>query len=433
MNVKRDPDAILVNWLEEGPTRLPDGTRRAIAVSARTTRQARRSIWSPWRYPPMNAYAKLVLAAVVVVAVGAIGIALLGPNQRSGVGAAPSPSPTTSPTPTPLPTAEPLTERFTSNLHGLSVAYPAGWKTTPAIQPWPPGKAVDFASPESDVISDPVRGFDLFLSLKSQPIEGSTPARWLADMPALEECSQTQPVTIDGVAGTIGLTGCDVAFVVDQGRGYVIRLYTGGDDPWVSSAYDRAWFEDFLATVSLQPEDAVSPSASPSRAEPSVGALTQAFTSPTFGYSMQYPAGWTANPTVGEGPTPGGADDFASAAGGWYLRGLSRPVPDGAVVDDWVVRTLQHTDDPGCSPPRTTMESVIVDGHDGRILGFCGTPPAAQIEATVVIDKTAYLYTLFDFRGTPNEAEARALFDRLMTTIKLDPASVAGAPSPSPS
>jgi hypothetical protein len=79
------------------------------------------------------------------------------------------------------------------------------------------------------------------------------------------------------------------------------------------------------------------------------------------------------------------------------------------------------------------MESVIVDGHDGRILGFCGTPPAAQIEATVVIDNTAYLYTLFDFRGTPNEAEARALFDRLMTTIKLDPASVAGAPSPSPS
>jgi hypothetical protein len=79
------------------------------------------------------------------------------------------------------------------------------------------------------------------------------------------------------------------------------------------------------------------------------------------------------------------------------------------------------------------MDSVTVDGHDGRILGFCGTPPTPQIEATVVIDKTAYLYTLYDGRGTPNEAEARALFDRLMTATKLDPASIQGSPSPSPS
>ena len=148
---------------------------------------------------------------------------------------------------------------------------------------------------------------------------------------------------------------------------------------------------------------------------------------------MQYPVGWISSPTAGEGPTPGGADEIVSAAGGWYFRGLSRPVPDGVAVDDWVLRTLQHTDDPGCAPPRNTMDSVTVDGHDGRILGFCGTPPTPQIEATVVIDKTAYLYTLYDGRGTPNEAEARALFDRLMTATKLDPASIQGSPSPSPS
>jgi hypothetical protein len=292
---------------------------------------------------------------------------------------------------------------------------------------------VDFVSPESDVISDPIRDFELFLSLKSQPIGTSTAAQWLADMPAKEECPQTQPVTIDGVAGTIGLTGCDVAFVVDQGRGYVIRLYTGGDDPRLNSAYDRAWFEGFLSTVRLQPEKAVNPSAPPGRAEPSVGELTQEFTSPTFGYSTKYPAGWISNPTTGEGPSPGGADEFTSAGGGWYLRALSRPVPDGVVVDDWVVRTLQHSDDPGCAPPRNTMESVTVDGQEGRVLGFCGTPPAPQIEASVVVGKTAYLYSLFDGRETPDEAEARTLFDRFMATVKLDPASVAGSPKPSAS
>ena len=49
-------------------------------------------------------------------------------------------------------------------------------------------------------------------------------------------------------------------------------------------------------------------------------------------------------------------------------------------------------------PPRDTQESVTVDGHEGRILGFCGVPPAPQIEATVVVDKRAYLFTLYDGR-----------------------------------
>ena len=64
------------------------------------------------------------------------------------------------------------------------------------------------------------------------------------------------------------------------------------------------------------------------------------------------------------------------------------------------------------------MESVTVDGHEGRILGFCGVPPAPQIEATFVVDKRAYLFTLYDGREAPNEQEARALFDRLMTTTR---------------
>jgi len=167
--------------------------------------------------------------------------------------------------------------------------------------------------------------------------------------------------------------------------------------------------------------------------EPPVGALSQAFTSPTFGYSIKVPAGWTVNPMGGEGPTPGGADEFVSAAGGWYLRALSRPVPDGVVLDDWIVRTLQNSNDPGCMPQRATMESVTVDGHEGRVMGFCGAEPAPQIEATVVVGKRVYLISLYEPQQSPREADARALFDRLIATIRFDPASAGGTPKPSPS
>ena len=43
MTTPRDPDAILAAWLDEGPTRLPDQTRRAIAVAMpNDTRRRRR-------------------------------------------------------------------------------------------------------------------------------------------------------------------------------------------------------------------------------------------------------------------------------------------------------------------------------------------------------------------------------------------------------
>lgn len=286
MNGQRDPDAILATWLQEGPTRLPDATRRGIAVATRTTHQSRLPSWLPWRYPTLNGMTRSALAAVAVVAVVVGGLYLLRPgtDQPGGVGGPGSPMPSVSsaPSATPTPSASP----------------------TPSVSP-------------------------------------------------------------------------------------II--------------------------------------------EPPVGAMTEAFTSPTFGYSIQYRAGWAASPTTGEGPIPGGADEFSSAAGGWYFRALSAAAPNGVVVDDWIVQTLQHSADPACMPPRPTQESVTVDGHEGRVLGFCGVPPAPQIEATVVVDKRVYLFTLFDGRDVPDAVEARALFDKLAATITFDPASVGGSPSPSPS
>ena len=174
MTVERDPDAILTAWLEEGPTVLPEPTRRAIAVSTRNVHRSRLSTWLPWRDPNMNGMSRLALATVAVVAIVVGGLVVLRPgaDQPGGVGGPGSPVPSASVAPSP----------------------------------------------------------------------------------------------------------------------------------------------------SALPSASAPPSAA-ARPEPSVGALAQAFTSPTFGYSIRYPTGWTSTPTTGDGPSPGGADDFGSAAGGWYLRG----------------------------------------------------------------------------------------------------------------
>jgi hypothetical protein len=67
MSIRRDPDAILAAWLEEGPTALPEPTRRAIAVTTRTTTQRRHPLWMPRGRPLMNTYARWAVAAVAVV------------------------------------------------------------------------------------------------------------------------------------------------------------------------------------------------------------------------------------------------------------------------------------------------------------------------------------------------------------------------------
>ena len=64
MTVKRDPDAILAAWLDEGPIALPEPTRRAIAVTTRTTTQRRHPLWVPRGRPLMNTYARWAVAAI---------------------------------------------------------------------------------------------------------------------------------------------------------------------------------------------------------------------------------------------------------------------------------------------------------------------------------------------------------------------------------
>ena len=91
-NRTQDPDKTLAAWFEEGPTVLPESTRRSIATTVRTTTQERRGFGQPWRFP-MNGWARyaVLAAAVAVIAVG--GWYLLGSPHSAG-GRAGSPSAT---------------------------------------------------------------------------------------------------------------------------------------------------------------------------------------------------------------------------------------------------------------------------------------------------------------------------------------------------
>ena len=257
-------------YSSETPTRAPDRVLESVLDSIDETKQRRVLIRVPWRFPNMNSFAKVAVVAVVVIAVGLVGLSFLRPASPSGVGGLPtaSPSPSSSPTPSASPslTAPALTETFTSQRHGYSISYPTGWTTLAATESWT-GGFPNFMDPFGDYMYDPVLQDHLFLAVASQPLAGKTGAQWVDDLlnglSSAGDCEPPiEPVTIDGPQGRL----CSSIAATSAGdRGYLITLYTSGDDPAAVAGYDQAYFRQILATMRLKPEDAVdtSPSASP--------------------------------------------------------------------------------------------------------------------------------------------------------------------------
>jgi len=106
MTTPRHPDEILAAWLDEGPVRLPDATRRAIVVALPTTTQRRHAWSAPWRFPTMSTIPKLAIGAVAIIALVLGGVLLLGPGRDGAGGPQATPTPAPTPIPSPLPTGE---------------------------------------------------------------------------------------------------------------------------------------------------------------------------------------------------------------------------------------------------------------------------------------------------------------------------------------
>jgi hypothetical protein len=181
-------------------------------------------------------------------------------------GTAPTPAPTTPPsatstpgqTSTPGPTATPvapefeaLTERFTSNIHGISIGYPSGWHVQPATEPWTSGGNCQECS-YTDVIYEQ-ESDSPFIAVASQPLGDSTYEEWMADQLQVfvdddPVCTATtEQIIVDGSPGNLE-EDCMIAFTSAGDRGYLIWLYRDND---------RMFFDAILETVDLVPEDAV--------------------------------------------------------------------------------------------------------------------------------------------------------------------------------
>jgi hypothetical protein len=265
MTARRDPDQLIHRFLLEGSERLDDQIYDAVREAV--DRKPQRVVIGPWRTPFMSKFLTLGLGAAAVVVALVVGPGLLGSSAPPGPGGNPSrepsasakPSPSLSPSPeaSPAATAAPaLTQTFTSQRHGVSMSYPTGWETRPATEPWATG-VPDFFSPAGDIVFDPVRESNLWIVVASQSVVNATPEEWVAEKLAFDDgCTSSEPIDIDEVTGGIGVDECSRAAVTIDGLGYFFWLYTG-DGRSLAETYDRAWFEEVLATVQLRPEEAV--------------------------------------------------------------------------------------------------------------------------------------------------------------------------------
>ena len=238
------------HYASEPPLRAPDRVLHAAIATIETTPQ-RRGIFAPWRFTYMSAYTRAAAAAVVAVVVVAIGLWRFG-----GIGTA-GPSPTPIPTPTVAPSAAqapPLTETFTSNMHGISLSFPTGWAVTQATTPWTGTALPRFQETSGDIVYDPILDDHLFLMIASQPLDGAPGPAW-ADTIVDDPCETSEPITVDGAEGR--LIPCRPrAMFWGEDRGYVVLLHHSSDEPGLDEVSDAAWFQEVLASVQIRPSDA---------------------------------------------------------------------------------------------------------------------------------------------------------------------------------
>lgn len=217
----------------------------------------------------VGALAVLVTLLAGMVYVGAIRLQPERPPVVSRETFEPAASPTSTTSPS-LLVPPPLTERFDSALHGISVSYPAGWRTKPATQRWVHGPLA-FDSSEVDVIFDPALQDAVYMAIVSEPLDGQRPDDWCCS-PSVEYPDVCEPGSGGHGAGTSTLDGAK-AFYVQSGcirhgrwgdrhaifaatatRGYIVTLYVL--DASLGTNYDRDWFMSVLETVELRPENA---------------------------------------------------------------------------------------------------------------------------------------------------------------------------------
>jgi hypothetical protein len=282
MTAPRDSDSIISAWLDEGPDRLPESTRRAIEVTTRTIRQSRRPNWLPWRLPNVNGMTRFALAAAAVVAVAVGGLYFLNRAANGPSNAGGQPTPTAPPTPTASPVPSPTAglldttdwPTYESARYGFSIGRPADWTERPAERDWTlEADATDWLSPAQEGFVGPLG--DVRLGAWSVAVAPGTSAdAWIqtfceASVAPGTDCSGFQdgaiPISVDTHPGVlITKPGFDhPAFILYGDRMYVIAVMREESDPSVMPyGGARRLLESFMSTMVL--EAPAAPSAPPS-------------------------------------------------------------------------------------------------------------------------------------------------------------------------
>jgi hypothetical protein len=204
MSANPDLDAIVSAWLDEGPTDLPDATRRAILTSVPITRRAGRGPFARWTWPSTKGLARLATAALVAAFAigGAIYVVRLptmgGPNAS----------------PTLAPTSPPATATILTLREGR---LPAGSYSTTAFQPTlrfnlGAGWTARFPDDLDEIAFDRPNQDFVAITRVSQVVDPTTGTvgpvpdnlmGWLAADPDFEWAGPPEPVEIAGFAGTM--------------------------------------------------------------------------------------------------------------------------------------------------------------------------------------------------------------------------------------
>lgn len=267
-------DLRVADWLESDPELAPAQVLETVRAALPSVPQ-RRASRIPWWTWSLAVRFGLGTAAIVIGIV--LGVSLLG-SPTGDVGGAPTPSQSPSPSPTLTPTNAPPTgiptsglTTFTSAMYGYSISYPQEWVVRTATRelsgtepPWDTSPAIDHFATSTDRYGEP-QGGPLGRLIVASVAVGSevTLESWTADTTEAV-CgfpTSREAVDVDGEpANLLTYSLCYSTFhqwvtVLHGGSAFHI-VWLGDSGP---EAFDRALFEDILATFSFPPDGQVSP------------------------------------------------------------------------------------------------------------------------------------------------------------------------------
>ena len=384
-------------WLDDGPTRMSDRALLSALEDIHTTRQ-RRVVWPARRAAPVSMFARMAVAAVLVIGVGLLAVNVL-PRQpdRSSVGRPADRTVARPSRPFRVIDFPNLTTTFVSLRNGFVLKHPDRVALTPAtnilgfgddgFDVVETGSAAVFKGASTE-LPDMENGF---LAGSRIPID-----EWVDDLRednggCSVPRSQHAELIIDGQTGRISECSNQVeATVIAGGRLYLFTLLHDRGNA-------REVFDAFAATIDLTPETAID-----------FPNLPSTFVSPTYGYAFNYldrgglePATrrWdpvNAPPTSEEGEGLLGRDidalDVVETGMAAMFGGASMEIADEASIDDWIDDYLTAG---GCYVPRSQQAEITIDGRSGRISDECPD----KVVATVVADGRLYLFVLWHNRA----------------------------------